>query len=142
MNRHVPPPRRNWSLIDKILMAISATDEATLSRCPQHDWSNMRAIATLYLLNWLFEVGLLSLFLRKLFAAPGEVRLDLIAASFFVATFLMAVESYMVLRSGHHLAGVADLKRGGLDISVVSPLARKRRCSSRSASHTRAPSRC
>ncbi len=44
-------------------------------------------------------------------------------ASLFIATFILFIDSYMIMRSGWHLSGIAELKRGGLDISG-GPVAR------------------
>lgn len=110
------PLSRRTKLIDRILMAIVAVDEQTLKKCAQADWSNMRHLGILYALNWLFEAGVLSLFLHKLFASPGEISPTLIAVSVFISTFLMAIEAYLVMRSGWHLNGIDELKRGGIAV--------------------------
>ena len=41
----------------------------------------------------------------------------MVVVSIFIATFILFIDSYMVMRSGWHLSGIQELKRGGWDIS-------------------------
>ena len=46
------------------------------------------------------------------------MRPDLIAVSGFLATFILLIDRFLIINSGWHLSGIAELKRcGGLDIS-------------------------
>lgn len=101
----------------KFLLKIAGVDERTLLQCPPHDWDNARAVGEIMVCTWLFQSGLFSLIGHRLFAVPGQIRPDLIAGAMFLATFILLIDSYMIMRSGWHLAGIEALKRGGLDIS-------------------------
>jgi hypothetical protein len=108
---------QNPSAWMKFLMKISGVDEETLAQCPQHDWDNVRAIGEIMLCTWLYQTALFSLVGHLLFAEPGHFRIDLVLTAMFIATFIMEIDSYMVMRSGWHLAGIQELKRAGFDIS-------------------------
>ena len=107
----------------KFLLMIAGVDEATLAHCPPHDWGVARAVGVIMICVWLYQATVFSVVCHRLFAAPGQIRPDLVLASMFIATFIMMIDSYMVMRSNWHLSGIAELKRGGLDISG-GPLAR------------------
>jgi hypothetical protein len=99
------------------MLNISGVDEQTLQLCPQHDWDNVRAVAQIMICTWFYLTALFSIISNRLFAAPGQIRPELLAASAFLASFILLIDSYMVMRSGWHLSGIQELKRGGIDIS-------------------------
>ncbi len=101
----------------KLLLKIAGVDEATLRQCPQHDWDNVRAVAEIQLFVFCYQAALFAIIGQRLFANPGQVRADLTAGALFLAAFISLLDSYMFMRSGWHQAGIAELKRGGLDIS-------------------------
>lgn len=103
--------------LTKLLLKIAAVDQETLLRCPPRDWDNARAVAEIMLCTWLYQAALFSLIGHRLFAASGQVRVQLVVVAMFLATFIMLIDSYMVMRSGWQLSGITELKRGGLDIS-------------------------
>ena len=111
------PPFRRAGLLDKIAFWITGVDEETLRLCPQSDLDNVRAVAQIMIFVWIYQTALFSIITHRLFAEPGHVRPELILISIFLATFIMLIDSYMVMRSGWHLAGIEELKRGGIDIS-------------------------
>lgn len=101
----------------RFLMKIAGVDGETLMQCPPADWANVRAVGEIMTCTWLYQAALFALIGHRLFAQPGHIRPDVIAISMFIAIFILFVDSYMVMRSGWHLSGIAELKRGGLDIS-------------------------
>lgn len=112
---HVPPPEAgSWM---KLLMKITGVDGETLAHCPRHDWDNVRAVGEIMICTWLYQTALYILVSHRIFAAPGQFRIDLVAASMFIATFILCIDLYMVMRSGWHLSGIQELHRGGIDIS-------------------------
>lgn len=110
------PAARSGSL-GRLFLYIAGVDEETLRLCPQHDWDAVWAVSQLMICAWLYEAGLFSIISSRLFAPPGQIQPALLVVSAFLATFIMAIDSYMVMRSGWHLAGIQELKRGGIDIS-------------------------
>jgi hypothetical protein len=60
---------------------------------------------------------LFSIISHQLFAPPGQISFPLLVAAAFLASFILMIDSYMVLRSGWNLQGIEELKRGGIDIS-------------------------
>ncbi len=101
----------------RFLLKIAGIDEETLRKCPPHDWENARAIGEIMICTWLYQAALFSIVGHRLFAAPGQIRVELILVAIFIATFIMLIDSYVIMRSGWHLSGIEELKRGGLDIS-------------------------
>ena len=115
MTNAQPSPRGGFP--NRLFLHITGVDKDTLLLSPAHDWDNVRAIAFLMTCTWLYQSALFSIISHRLFAEPGQIRPKLIVASAFLATFIMTIDSYMVMRSGWHLSGIQELKRGGIDIS-------------------------
>jgi hypothetical protein len=111
------------SISMKFLIRLAGADEETLRRCPPQDWDNVRAVGELMICTWLYQTGLFSVITHRLFAPPGQIRPELVLISMFGASFISLIDSYMVMRSGWHLSGIEELKRGGIDVSG-GPLAR------------------
>jgi hypothetical protein len=101
----------------KFIFKIAGVDEETLRLCPPQDWDNVRAIGEIMICTWLYQCALFYIIGHRLFAAAGQIRPDLGLAAMFLATFIMAIDSYMIMRSGWHLSGIEELKRGGLDVA-------------------------
>lgn len=123
MDMLVPQTVTKAGPVTKFLITLPGVDEETLRLCPQHDWDNARAVGVLMVCTWLYQASLFFIIGYRLFAAPGQIRPDLALVAGGLATFIMSIDSYMVMRSGWHLSGIAELKRGGVDISG-GPLAR------------------
>jgi hypothetical protein len=117
VNMHSAPSGPKAGPLDGLLFKIAGVDAETLRRCPQHDWDNARAVAEILIATWLYQVGVFSLVGHRLFAESGQIRVELIAVAAFIASFVLLIDSYMVMRSGWHLSGIAELKRGGVDVS-------------------------
>lgn len=114
-NPQAPPPKAGPFM--KLLMKIAGVTEERLAQCPQEDWDNVRAIGEIQICVWLYQTGLFSLIGHRLFAAPGQIRPDIILLAAFLATMITAIDSYVIMRSGWHLEGLKALARGGLDIA-------------------------
>lgn len=112
-----PIPIEPVGYVTRFLLKIAAVDLDTLRRCPRQDWDNARAVAEIQLFVWAYQTSLLSITAHRLFAAPDQFRPELFVGAAFIATFILLLDSYMVMRSGWHLSGIAELKRAGIDIS-------------------------
>ena len=117
MDMMTAQPTKKSGFLIRFLLFIVGVDEETLLVCPQRDWENVRAVGLLLVCTWLYQTALFSIISNRLFAAPGEILPSLLAASAFLASFIMSIDSYMILRSGWNLQGLQELKRGGIDIS-------------------------
>jgi hypothetical protein len=111
------PPVIKAGLFTKLLLRIAAVNEDTLRLCPSQDWDNVKAVAEIMIFTWLYQTALFATIGHRLFAVPGQIRPELVLIAMFIATFILLIDSYMVMRSGWHLSGIEELKRGGLDIS-------------------------
>lgn len=107
----------------KFFIKIAGADEETLRLCPRRDWDSVRAVGEIMLCTWLYQTGLFFIISSRLFASPGQIRPELVLPSMFIATFILLIDAYMIMRSGWHRSGIEELKRGGLDISG-GPIAR------------------
>lgn len=117
MNAQTFPSVSKLGFINRLLSKIAAVDEEMLRQCPPQDYDNARAIAHIMVLTWAYQAALFFMIGQKLFTSGGELRPELLLVALFIATFILLIDSYMVMRSGWHLSGIAELKRGGLDIS-------------------------
>jgi hypothetical protein len=108
------PPK---SLLRILILIITGVDDEILSKCPYRDWEAVRALGIIMICSWLYMTGLFTLVCHRIFAAAGQIRPDLFIISGFLATFILFIDSYVVMRSGWHLVGIEELKRGGMDVS-------------------------
>jgi len=105
------------SPLTKFQLKIAGVDEQTLRQCPPHDSDNARAVAEILICSWIYEASLFYIVGQRLFGTPGQMRPDLVLVPMFLASFILLIDSYMVMRSGWHLSGIEELKRGGIDLS-------------------------
>jgi hypothetical protein len=63
---------------------------------------------------WVWQVSLFTLVGHMMLARPGEFRLVILAGGLVLASVVLLVDSYVIVRSSWHLQGIAELKRGGL----------------------------
>jgi hypothetical protein len=115
-DRNVPPEPSTFGWLTKLLIRVAGADEETLKRCPARDAANIRAIAWLMLATMLYMTALFSLVGHSLFAAAGQVRLEIILGALAVSAFILLIDRYVVVISGYHQEGLRELARGGLDI--------------------------
>jgi hypothetical protein len=113
-NLHVA---RKCGPITTLFYKIAAVDQKTMAGCPEHDHNNACAVAEIQIAVWIYQTALFSIISHRLFATPGTIRPELVFMSMFLATFILLIDSYMVMRSSWHLSGIDLLKRGGIDIS-------------------------
>jgi predicted nucleic acid-binding Zn-ribbon protein len=66
--------------------------------------------------TWVYQTAIFSLIGHRLFASPGQLRVELFLTAVFLGTFVLLIDSYMIMRSGWHTAGIQELKRGGIDL--------------------------
>jgi Domain of unknown function (DUF4407) len=113
----VPNEPQRFGSLTKLLIRVAGADEETLKLCPARDAANIRAIAWLILATLLYQTALFFLIGELLFAAPGQIRLEIIAGAFALSLFILLIDRYVVVISGYHQEGLRELARGGLDIS-------------------------
>jgi hypothetical protein len=73
-------------------------------------------IGWLLVIVWLWQSVLFTMVGHMMLARSGEWRLDVIAGAMLIATVVLLVDSYVIVRSSWHLQGLSELKRGGLDL--------------------------
>jgi len=100
----------------KFMAWVCGVNELTLRQCPKKDHDNIRALGLLLVGSFIWQSTIVGVVSLKLFAAPGDIRPDLIVGSLFVCALIMAVDSYVFFRSGFEIAGIEGLRRGGLDV--------------------------
>ena len=118
MNMHAEPPRApRADLPTRVLLVITGVDEDTLRRCPASDWSACRALGLLLVLQAIYLAALFSLFVHSIFTPLQPLKPLQVLVAAFASGFVIAIDSYMVVRSGWFLSGIAELKKAGYDIS-------------------------
>ncbi len=117
-----PQPVTKSGAFTKLRLKLAGVSENVLRQCPMQDWDNARAIGEIMLCTWLYETALFSLIGHRLFAAPGQIRLELLLAAAFISSYLVLFDSYAVNRSGWFQSGTRQLAAAGLDIggSVIA----------------------
>ena len=99
----------------KLLLKIGGIDKDALYQCPQRDWNVIKAAAEIFVLTFCYQAALWIGVGHMLFAAPGQIRLDIIVVGLFLATFVLFIDSYMFMHSAWEQAGLHELRRGGID---------------------------
>lgn len=117
MDMMTAEPTAKGGFPNRLFLHVAGVDEETLRLCPQHDWDNVRAVAQLMICTWFYQTALFSVISHRLFSTPDHIRPELLITSAFLASFVLLIDSYMIMRSGWHLSGIQELKRGGIDIS-------------------------
>lgn len=107
----------------RFLARVAAADPNILSRCPQTDIDTVSATAWLMLLAAIYQTALFWSIGEKLFSSLGKFDPIILLVAAFIALFILKIDALTVIRSGWHLNGISELKRGGLDISG-GPMAR------------------
>jgi hypothetical protein len=113
-NTPLEPPKLGW--LSRFLLHIAGADEELLKKCPPRDLNNVRAVAGLMLATLCYQTGLFALIGHELFAPPGQIRPEIILGALAIATFVLLIDSFAIMRCGWHLEGLKELRRGGLDI--------------------------
>ena len=116
MEQDIQPPHK-VSLLDKLRIRFAAVDEDTLRECPHDDWENVRRVAEIMICVWIYQTTLFSIIAHRVFSGRGQFRPEMVSISAFLATFILLIDSYNVIRSSWNLLGIEGLKRCGLDIS-------------------------
>jgi Domain of unknown function (DUF4407) len=110
------PKPRKFSMFLKLIFRITGIDEETMAKCPKHDVDNVRALGELLIASFLWQTMLLALISHRLFAAPGEVRPELLLGAAGIGLFVLLIDSYIFYRSGFEISGIDELRRGGLEV--------------------------
>lgn len=110
-------PPREFGPFMRLCNKLAGVDEETLRHCPTHDWDNVRAVAEIMIFTWLYQAALFFIISQRLFGTPGQFRPEFMLVAMFIASFILLIDSYMIMRTGWHLSGIEELKRGGLDVS-------------------------
>jgi Domain of unknown function (DUF4407) len=103
--------------VTRFLFWVAGADEETMSECPAHDASTIKAIAVLFLGVFVLQSTELSVIAHELLATDREVHPELIAGSVLIATLILLIDSYAFCRAGFPADGLKWLKRGGLDLT-------------------------
>ena len=109
------PARFGW--LTRFVIRLTGADEPTLAMCPERDLDNVKAIAFLMIAVWIYQSSLFAIIAHLVLAAGAIIRPELVAGALLIATIILLVDSYTIMRSSWHLHGISELKRGGIDIS-------------------------
>jgi hypothetical protein len=99
----------------KLLLKIGGVDKDVLYQCPQRDWNAIKAACEIFVCTFAYQAALWIGVGHMLFAAPGQIRPDIIIVGLFLATFVLLIDSWMFMHSAWEQAGLQELRRGGID---------------------------
>src|SRR5262245_52600159 len=114
-NEHPGDLPHEFGFLRKAVLKVAAVDEDILRNCPLRDVHNALTIGWLLIIIWIWQSVLFSMVGHMMLARSGEWRFDVIAGAMLIATVILLVDSYVIVRSSWHLQGLAELKRGGLE---------------------------
>lgn len=121
MTRTEETDHREFGALSRLIIKIGAGDEQILRTCPIRDVHNVMTIGWLLIIVWVWQSVLFTMVGHMMLARSGEWRFDVILGAMLIATVVMLVDSYVIVRSSWHLQGISELQRGGLDLP--SPIA-------------------
>lgn len=111
------PPAKIGAFAKFSFRFTGVDEEMAATLCPQRDRDVFHALALLMLSVWLYQTALFSIIAHRLFAAPGQIRPELIIASGFIASIVLQFDGFSIMRTAWILEGIKALKKGGIDIS-------------------------
>ena len=107
---------RAFGLIMRGVCWLAGVDPEILARCPARDVGNVRTVTGLLLGVWLWQSALFAMVGHMMLARPGEISVAIVLAGVGLATIMLLIDSYVIVRSSWTFQGLAELKRGGLEI--------------------------
>jgi hypothetical protein len=110
-----PSAPLTFGLLAQPLLKIGGIDKDVLSQCPQRDWNAIKAACEIFVCTFAYQAALWIGVGHMLFAAPGQIRPDIIIVGLFLATFVLLIDSWMFMHSAWEQAGLHELRRGGID---------------------------
>lgn len=116
MTRTEETDHHEFGALSRLIIKIGAGDEKILRTCPIRDVHNVMTIGWLLIIVWVWQSVLFTMVGHMMLARPGEWRFEVIAGAMLIATVVMLVDSYVIVRSSWHLQGISELQRGGLDL--------------------------
>src|ERR1700687_82108 len=97
----------------RFLCWLVGVDSDLLAQCPRRDLDAVRTLAGIMIGVWVFQSALFTLAARIALARDDEFRPELMAAGMLLATLILLIDSYVIMRSSWSLHGLQLLQRGG-----------------------------
>lgn len=113
-----PTTSKTFNIFTRFQIWLTGTDRELLATCPSRDIGNVKTIAWLMIGVWLWQTAMFALVAHMMLARAGDIRPSLIATAMLIATMILLIDSYMIMRSSWYVHGLEELKRGGLGIQV------------------------
>lgn len=107
---------KKFSWIICLLIIMGGAQPSGLAKCPPRDLHNVLTIACLLLIVWVWQTALFTMVGHMMLAERGEFRVGIALGGVLIATIVLLLDSYVIVRSSWALQGLEDLRRGGLDI--------------------------
>lgn len=109
-------PSRRLGYCVRFCCRLVGVDPEILQRCPPRDQSSVTTIGSLMLLVLVWQVFAFTLTGHVMLDEATRIRPELVALAVLLATIVLLVDSYTVMRSSWFVAGLGQLKRGGLKL--------------------------
>ena len=103
----------------RVICTLAGVDPALIAACPPRDRDGLRLLAALMMLVWLWQSAVFAAVGHLMLAGPGEIRAELSAGAVLLATIILLLDAYVVMRPSWTTFGYEELRRGGLAIHLL-----------------------
>lgn len=107
---------RRFGWFTRFQFRVAGVDVDVMGECPDRDISNVKTVAWLLMAVWVWQFALFTAVAHMMLARQGELRPELFAAGAVLASVILLIDSYVIVRSSWSLQGIKELARGGLEI--------------------------
>lgn len=107
---------RRFGPLTRSQFFVTGVDAEIMEKCPDRDLSNVKTLAWLLMAVWLWQAALFTATAHMMLARPGEFRPELFASGVMLASIILLIDSYVIVRTSWSLQGMKELARGGLEI--------------------------
>ncbi len=108
--------RRPLGPAARALAWIAGADSGELEKCPRRDVGNVLCVAWLLVAVWAWQSIAFTLVGHMMLAREGEFNLLVMLGAIGIASIVLLMDSYVIVRSSWYVQGLKELKRGGLEV--------------------------
>lgn len=101
-----------------IACMLVGVDPDLMAACPARDRDGVRLLAALMMLVWFWQSTVFAAVAHLMLAGPGEIHPGLIGGATLLATIILLIDAYVVMRPSWTGFGYEELRRGGLALRL------------------------
>ena len=107
---------RRFGAFTRFQCRIAGVDAELMEECPDRDLSNVKTLFWLLAAVWLWQFALFTAVAHMMLSRPDHLRPELFAAGAVLASIILLIDSYVIVRTSWSLQGMKELARGGLEL--------------------------